>query len=227
MTPETNPSPFDTAITELKNRIRAMQIALETLEQLRSSPEGSVTGGVSSSFSRSNDNEVRHDTFFEMTIADAARKYLTMMKATKSNADIAAALEQGGLKHSSKDFPTTVRSVLGQREDFIRVPKGDWGLAEWYPGIGRGRKAKADKPHAKARRKKRKYQKRSSEAPPAPAQSAAAESDQGGTQARVEQYITTHPAATSRQIADALSIRVQTVGLILAKIKHRNASATL
>ena len=57
---------------------------------------------------------------------------------------IADALERGGLKHSSKDFPTTVRSVLGQRDDFLRVPNGDWGLSEWYGGLGRGRKAKPE-----------------------------------------------------------------------------------
>ena len=57
-----------------------------------------------------------------------------MVKATKATGDIASALELGGLKHSSKDFNTTVRSVLGGREDFLRV-NGDWGLTEWYPGM--------------------------------------------------------------------------------------------
>jgi len=142
MTPENTSSPFDTAISELENRIRNMQITLETLKQLRTQPDGGV---ISSGFSRPAENEVRHDTFFEMTIADAVRKYLTMVKVTKSTADIADALERGGLKHSSKDFPTTVRSVLGQRDDFTRVPNGDWGLSEWYPGAGRGRKPKSEK----------------------------------------------------------------------------------
>jgi hypothetical protein len=142
MTPETNP--YDAAIADLEARIRSMQITLETLKQLR--------GGDGTSFSapsaaaRLGDSEVQHDSFFGMTIADAAKKYLAMMKTTKSTADIAAGLEQGGLKHSSKDFSTTVRSILGSREDFLRVPNGDWGLSEWYPGKGRGKKAKAEKP---------------------------------------------------------------------------------
>jgi hypothetical protein len=90
--------------------------------------------------------EIQHDSFFAMTIADASRKYLGIAKATKSTADICAALERGGLKHSSKDFPTTVRSILRQHEVFTRVPNGDWGLTEWYPGMGRGKRAKAEKP---------------------------------------------------------------------------------
>ena len=90
------------------------------------------------------DTQIRHDSFFQMTIADAAKKYLVMVKTTKSTADIASALELGGLKHSSKDFPLTVRSILHQSGGFTRVPNGDWGLTEWYPGMGRGRKPKSD-----------------------------------------------------------------------------------
>jgi biotin operon repressor len=89
-----------------------------------------------------------------MTIGDAAKKYLTMAKATKSTADIAAALERGGLKHSSKDFQATVRAILGQSDDFVRVPNGEVGLAEWYPGMGRGKKGKTEKSGKAAKRRK-------------------------------------------------------------------------
>jgi len=92
--------------------------------------------------------EIQHDSFFGMTVADAAKKYLSMKKASQSTADIAAALERGGLKHSSKDFATSLRTTLNPKEEFLRVPNGDWGLTEWYPGLGRGKKTKAklDKP---------------------------------------------------------------------------------
>lgn len=151
MTPETSSSPFDAAIAELESRIRNMQITLETLKQLRTEGGGVSTGNAFANVNlRPGESEVQHDTFFGMTIGDAAKKFLIMSKATKSTADIAAALEQGGLKHSSKDFPTTVRSVLRNREDFLRVPNGDWGLSEWYPGMGRGKKGTAEKPEKPA-----------------------------------------------------------------------------
>jgi|SRR5471030_57258 hypothetical protein len=144
------PSPYDAAIADVEARIRSMQMALETLKQLRASALGEPISPTTN-VSRSGDSEVQHDSFFGMTIADAARKFLTMKKATNPTGDIASALEQGGLKHSSKDFNTTVRSVLGQqREIFLRVPNGDWGLVEWYPGQGRGKKSK---PETKAKRK--------------------------------------------------------------------------
>src|SRR2546428_644363 len=115
MGPENSPSPYDAAIADVENRIRSMQSALETLKQLRASALGEPMPPAGSG-GRSAESEVQHDSFFSMTIADAAKKYLTMVKGTKSTAEISAALEHGGLKHSSKDFPTTVRSILGPRE---------------------------------------------------------------------------------------------------------------
>jgi hypothetical protein len=155
MMPE--PGPFDTAIVELQNRIRPLQEALNVLLAQRNLTCGSETAASTASANgRASDVEVQHDSFFGMTIGDAAKKYLSMMKVTKSTADIAGALERGGLKHTSKDFPTTVRSILGPREDFTRVPNGDWGLAEWYAGKGRGKKTlhHQAKPKAKASGKK-------------------------------------------------------------------------
>ena len=229
MTPETQ-SPFDAAISELENRIQAMQVTLETLKQLRARPDGS---SVSVPFNgRGADSEVRHDSFFGMTIGDAARKYLMMTKATKSTADIAAALELGGLKHSSKDFATTVRSVIGAKEEFTRVPNGDWGLAEWYPAQGRAKRAAEDKHKAK---KKKKAKKRPSPATPAATQSPAppvapSPDDTGAAQKpgeRIEAYLMTHKGANAREIATALGLRLQNVALILSAIARRNEPAPL
>ena len=134
-------TPFDSAVAEVQAKIEEMKTTLATLLRLQAD-----YGGAPSATSRGGETEISHDSFFGMTIADAAKKYLSMVKATKSTAVIAEALERGGLKHSSKSFPTTLRSILGPREDFTRVPNGDWGLAEWYPGQGRGKKAKPEKP---------------------------------------------------------------------------------
>ena len=51
-----------------------------------------------------------------------------------------AALEKGGLKHTSKDFGNTVYAVLsreqGKTGEIVRVNNA-WGLSEWYPGLRR------------------------------------------------------------------------------------------
>lgn len=147
--PSIKSTPFDSAVSEVQTKIEELKTTLATLLRLQGE-----YGGAPVAQSRGAETAISHDTFFNMTIGDAAKKYLAMVKSTKSTAEIGTALEQGGLKHSSKAFPTTVRSILGQREDFTRVPNGDWGLTEWYPGMGRGKKPKAEKsakPKSKAK----------------------------------------------------------------------------
>ena len=135
-------TPFDSAVIEVQSKLEELKTTLSMLLRLQAEYGG--TPGAPPS--RGTETAISHDTFFNMTIGEAAKKYLAMAKTTKSTAVIAEALEQGGLKHSSKDFPTTVRSILGPREEFTRVPNGDWGLTEWYPGMGRGKKPKPENP---------------------------------------------------------------------------------
>lgn len=222
MTPEVGP--FDAAIAEVEARIKNLQITLESLKQLRASADGATAASVADS---RQEVEVQHDSFFGMTIADAVRKYLNMVKHTKSTAEIAEVLEQGGLKHASKDFQTTLRSVLGPREEFLRV-NGEWGLASWYPGLGRGRKPKTEKPvkRAKPQNTRRANAKKHTQAEPSPESAPISIPSSAGDrpQARVEEYLRSHHEATARDVATALNLRIQTVGLILGKLKAKTAA---
>jgi hypothetical protein len=137
-------TPYDAAISDLENRIQYFQTMLDGMKQLRSQITGAPIPPSANGSRAPNDTEIFHDSFFGMTIGDGAKKYLNMVKATKSTADIATNLERGGLKHSSKNFNTTVRSVLGGRDDFLRV-NGDWGLTEWYPNMRKDKKSKPPK----------------------------------------------------------------------------------
>ena len=78
---------------------------------------------------------VRDDSFFNMGIVDAVKKYLAMSKQPRSLTDIIAALESGGFVHDSANFYATVHSSLLRREkqvkDVVRV-KRQWALSEWY-----------------------------------------------------------------------------------------------
>src|SRR5687768_11025535 len=48
--------------------------------------------------------EIRSDTFFGMSISEAVKKYLGMVKRPRRVTDIAKALDEGGLLHSSKNW---------------------------------------------------------------------------------------------------------------------------
>ena len=66
----------------------------------------------------------------ELTINQAAERFLrSIMRDQPINA-IAKAIEQGGFKHKSKNFANTVRSSLVRDETFVRRGKR-WGLREW------------------------------------------------------------------------------------------------
>jgi hypothetical protein len=84
------------------------------------------------------DTELREDSFFNMTIVEAARKYLALRKRPATTPDVIDALRRGGQQNSSAaSFHITVGSVLNraysQGAGIVRVARGTWGLAEWYP----------------------------------------------------------------------------------------------
>lgn len=82
--------------------------------------------------------ELRSDSFFGMQVAEAIKKYLSIVKRPKPVSEIIEALEKGGLTSSSKNLYTTVMPTLIRKAkrdiDFVKVSNGSWGLIEWYPG---------------------------------------------------------------------------------------------
>lgn len=81
------------------------------------------------------------DTFFRMTVPQAIKTFLSIAKRPQKAKTITTALDDGGLTHQAKDLYATVYPTLlrmEQANEVVRIGKGEWGLAEWYPG---GRKA--------------------------------------------------------------------------------------
>lgn len=141
MTQET--SPYDLVIADLEAKRDQFNSMIEQLKILRSSamPIGTAVP-VSPAVRPVNDQEISHDAFFQMTIPDAARKYLTIVKRTKPMTEIIDSILKGGLKSSAKDVNNSLRSIISRDGTFVRV-NGEWGLAEWYPAMRRdGKKGK-------------------------------------------------------------------------------------
>lgn len=134
MTQET--SPYDAVIADLETKCLQITGVVEALKQLRTMGVPAFPGLTQVPARNVSESEIPHDAFFQMTIPDAAKKYMTLVKRTKPMADIIEALMRGGLKSSSKNVTNTIRSILSREGSFVRV-NGEWGLAEWYPAIRR------------------------------------------------------------------------------------------
>src|SRR5438477_411254 len=55
---------------------------------------------------------ISDDAFFGLSITEAAKKYLGMVKRKQTVREIADALDRGGLPHTSSNFVATVATML-------------------------------------------------------------------------------------------------------------------
>ncbi len=134
------PNHIDAAIADLESWLARISTAIETLKYFRSQggalpviPDPGEVARVSLN------GDIPHDAFFQMTVADAAEKYLGMAKKTKRIPELSDALLKGGVKSSSKKFPDMVRIMIRRDPRFVNV-NSEWGLRDWYPGMRRGQR---------------------------------------------------------------------------------------
>ena len=111
-------------LEDLKSRRAAIDEAIEAISRLLATEGVEVEG-----------HRAPTGAFTGMTIIDAARKYLTMVKRPAPTKEIVEALERGGLQHKAKDFYASVYAIL--RQEAQKGPKGgirrnalDWELIE-------------------------------------------------------------------------------------------------
>jgi len=135
------PNHIDAAIADLESWLARISTAIETLKYFRSQG-GALPGGIPAPVEVARvslNGDIPHDAFFQMTVADAAEKYLAMTKKTKRIPELADALLKGGVKSSSKKFPDMVRIMIRRDPRFVNV-NSEWGLRDWYPGMRRGQR---------------------------------------------------------------------------------------
>jgi hypothetical protein len=96
-----------------------------------------ITGTHVSSTATVNPPSLTPDAFFGLGIAEAAVRYLQIVKRQQMTREIAEALESANYHHTSQNFINTVNTALSRRlkdeGDVIKIGK-KWALAEWYPG---------------------------------------------------------------------------------------------
>src|SRR5262245_18228097 len=107
---------YHAVLADLKAQREKLDAAIAGIETMLGMQASSGAAQVGAS-KLAAPTEIKSDTFFGMSIVNAAEKYLNMVKAPKANPEIAAALEKGGLHNTSGNFANTVGSVIARNAD--------------------------------------------------------------------------------------------------------------
>lgn len=83
---------------------------------------------------------IRPDEFFRMSIPEAIKRFLEIMKQPQAPKAIADGLQAGGILSESKHFYANVFTALKRMrvQGVVMNTKKGWGLAEWYAGRSGG-----------------------------------------------------------------------------------------
>ena len=124
---------YAAVLADLERRQVEIETAIVAIKQI-------IAGGGDAALN-GRGGGLRSDSFFQMGILDAAKKYLAAVSEPKVSADIATALREGGLVSRAKDFPTTLYTTLKREDDrhgaVVQMPDKSWGLSVWYWPNGR------------------------------------------------------------------------------------------
>lgn len=120
---------YKAVLADLKARRSALDQAIAAIEAILGEVPTSLVNGGSIS------QEIQPDTFVGLNIADATAKYLKMVgRPARTTETITEALQRGGLNVSRASVGTVLLRNHNRNEgEVVRVGRGLWGLAEWYP----------------------------------------------------------------------------------------------
>ena len=141
---------YDRVIADLESKRDQLNALIESLKAMKAVGLP-LTGGASMSLPSTHPHGtqmpiIAPDAFFGMTIPEATRKYLTIVKQAKPHPELCDALVKGGFKTNATNFRESVRATLARDPGFVKV-NGQWGLSEWYGNRGkRKRRVKMGEP---------------------------------------------------------------------------------
>ena len=138
---------YEAVLGDLESQRDELNVAISALRRAMGLADAEDAPNVATGRRQSlRSDQMRPDEFFNMSIIDAAVKYLSIMKKPAPAPNIAQALKAHGLLNESKTFTSTVYSILyreSQRPDgrVVKVANTNhWGLADWYPKAAAARR---------------------------------------------------------------------------------------
>ncbi|HLJ85753.1 MAG TPA: hypothetical protein VKZ53_02965 [Candidatus Angelobacter sp.] len=136
---------YEAVLADLEARRDQLEAAIAAIRAVAGmGPVGSAASGGT----QINMPTISHDTFFGMSIPEATKKLLGILKRRLSTPEAIKYLTQGGVPEPAYN---TAYAVLRRRQnqigDIVNV-NGEWSLKEWVPGYRpstRTKKSDADK----------------------------------------------------------------------------------
>jgi hypothetical protein len=190
-------------------------------------PAGTTSSvGVFGSAPSLHNGEIPAGAFLGKSIPDAAKLYLQIMRRKATGAEIAEALQKGGIETTSKDFPQMVlsglyRAVKPTNAEILKIGRSHWALKEWYPAGVRSN-ATQEKRHVRKKARKRKVtSKTSAPALTAGTSLANAPAVQGTVSERALAYLHSkkHDEYSLEAIAAHVGIGVKGARMMLGKLR--------
>ena len=121
--------------TQIDSAIQGIRHVLSAVASLGTTPHVTASGVPGTG--QTVPSRLSPDAFFGLGIAEAAIRFLQIVKRQQTTREIADGLEKANYHHTSKNFINTVNTALYRREkdegDVVKIGRR-WALAEWYPG---------------------------------------------------------------------------------------------
>lgn len=214
---------YTMVLADLEAKRAAIDSAIGAVRQLLNLGAEQGVAASSGSFppNKKESTEVEFDSFFGMSVTEAIRKYLNMMKRPQVLSDIAQALQKGGLPTTSTNLSSVVAPTLSRMRtagDTMQV-QGKWALTEWYPAGARERVEALERD--KAKKGKRRAKKKIALSTPAAQkqetpQSKAAEQPKKPTEHQVAEIVALHEAGKKAgEIAKETGVHIFNVTRII------------
>jgi hypothetical protein len=158
---------YEAVLADLLARKAQLEMMIAGVEAFLGSAASGVVAVSASNGSVMSLDRIPSHAFLKLSIGDATKKLLDMVKSKLTLPQIMQALEKGGLPPAKY---STVYAVLRRREsqigDILRMGE-EWGLTEWYPNNPNLRKRTEKPTKGKSKPKKKASAKKRSEATPA------------------------------------------------------------
>src|ERR1051325_6042380 len=145
---------YEAVLADLQEKRDQIEAAIAAIRLIMGAPTPTPAPAATNGVQKlTRIDEIPHDAFLGLNTAEAAVKFLEMVRSAQTNIQIHQALQAGGLEVKYN----AIHTALSRREDKVGdvVSRGGkWSLAEWNPSIPRRVKTARPRPSRRSKKKR-------------------------------------------------------------------------